>query len=967
MTARYFRRYLRGLAGLLILVPATCHTVRAAQPPPALSVSGSDKKIADGILEYCRSNPVDDTSERRRSLNEALAIYRSLNSERESLEVLRLQSSFLRITDETEAFAREVVSLGERIDTDALNRASDCLSLAIVLYYRIPYGKGTYEESDSWAQRASRLAQSGNNPKGWQLRESIFSFLAVSQGLRGNRAESVRLRREAGKYASLAGNWLLAMHNQADIAEEVLASGRLALAYTLCDETLKAIESRLSDMGWVTDWHQVEALQNLQSRMLEAQSGIAGIFSDTATSEQKLLSALRASRNSGLDRYAILENTRAEHLLRQGRVREAGAVHEFLVKVSPEYGDTMTYATTRFGYINFLKQTKRYGEALRMLDEVRNSIVSKGFLVYLDECEYRRGKILLMSGRPREALAGFQAAWNLISGYELPDAKWRISLGQSEVFQALEQPHQAYDAAVRAVREAERYLDRCAYVALSSGSPLSGYETAYQQAFEASLGVGLRSEAFRYAEKSRFRLLQEALRSGGNSSAVRLPVYDSAEFRKLREQWSSAHGALIRAHNDRGASQAMRKALQLRLDDINRALDAAHLRLALDRGAVDRVGKTSEYAQWGDLRSLAASLNATILYYVWSRDSVYLICAGPRDIRLLRLSEKPAVLEKLAGVFQRQAGSPYGELAPVNALKLYSILIAPVEREIRASRRLILLPDGPLWDVPFAALATRRNNTVRYLVQTHELVYAPSATVLRNLLRTWPGDDARSVGSKPRIAVISNPAPNPLFDGARQTGMGRIVQSQGLPELPFTATETRSIKDLYGARAVAFDGPRATVESSVTALNEYDIAHFATHAVFVPQSALNSGLILAPGKGNGRNWYLDARTIAATPIRARLVVYSACDSGRGRVAGGEGLLGLTWATFVGGARCQVASKWAVRDEAGARLMADFHRELNRTGAPAKALRAAQIKALNRPGSRPFLWAGFICIGAGTRL
>ena len=105
-------------------------------------------------------------------------------------------------------------------------------------------------------------------------------------------------------------------------------------------------------------------------------------------------------------------------------------------------------------------------------------------------------------------------------------------------------------------------------------------------------------------------------------------------------------------------------------------------------------------------------------------------------------------------------------------------------------------------------------------------------------------------------------------------------------------------------------------------------------------------------------------------LGAELVVLSACDTARGRIAGGEGVVGLSWALFAAGASTTAVSLWPVDSASTTDLMSTFHRERRQltTAAAAaptiQALRAAQLRALARPESRhPFYWAGFVVIGA----
>jgi CHAT domain-containing protein len=110
----------------------------------------------------------------------------------------------------------------------------------------------------------------------------------------------------------------------------------------------------------------------------------------------------------------------------------------------------------------------------------------------------------------------------------------------------------------------------------------------------------------------------------------------------------------------------------------------------------------------------------------------------------------------------------------------------------------------------------------------------------------------------------------------------------------------------------------------------------------------------------------------ALDLNAELVVLSGCDTARGRVGAGEGVIGLTWALFVAGSPTTVVSQWSVDSASTTRLMAEFHR-LYTSGledsrprlSKAEALRQASLELLQDSEYRhPFYWAGFVAVGDG---
>ena len=103
-------------------------------------------------------------------------------------------------------------------------------------------------------------------------------------------------------------------------------------------------------------------------------------------------------------------------------------------------------------------------------------------------------------------------------------------------------------------------------------------------------------------------------------------------------------------------------------------------------------------------------------------------------------------------------------------------------------------------------------------------------------------------------------------------------------------------------------------------------------------------------------------------FNAELVVLSSCETARGSIRRGEGVVGMAWAFLSAGARSTVVSQWKVDSTATASLMVDFYGNMFRNKARTRmtrseSLRQASLKLMKDNRYRhPFYWAGFIVIG-----
>jgi CHAT domain-containing protein len=308
------------------------------------------------------------------------------------------------------------------------------------------------------------------------------------------------------------------------------------------------------------------------------------------------------------------------------------------------------------------------------------------------------------------------------------------------------------------------------------------------------------------------------------------------------------------------------------------------------------------------------------------------------------------------------------------ASELSRMILAPAAREF-ARKRLVVVADGALQYVPFAALSVVRG---RPLVLDHEVVSLASASALAIQRQNLAN---RPLAPK-AVAVIADPVFSindaRLDPGApvKESASTRIIEhlpggpsgQLSIPRLPFTRSEADQILAVSPAgstlKAVGFNANRAIAGSSE--LSKYRYVHFATHGYLDTTRAGLSAVVLSmfDKEGKPQDGFLRTHDIYNLKLPAELVVLSACETGLGKEVTGEGLEGLTRAFMYAGARRVVVSLWNVNDKATARLMQRFYTEMLRSGkTPAAALRAAQIEMLRtRQWQSPYFWAPFVMQG-----
>jgi CHAT domain-containing protein/Tfp pilus assembly protein PilF len=377
-----------------------------------------------------------------------------------------------------------------------------------------------------------------------------------------------------------------------------------------------------------------------------------------------------------------------------------------------------------------------------------------------------------------------------------------------------------------------------------------------------------------------------------------------------------------------------------------------------------------------------------LLEYALGNDRSYVWAVTSSSMTAHELPGRGAIETVARQVYEllQQSHRPgVGAQARRATAELSRMLLGPVSKAL-GTRRLIIVPDGALQFVPFAALPNPAAEAESHpLVVGHEIVVLPSASVVAALRSPPPGrpkadrvlavladpvlerSDPRvqsgTRGESQALSVASSTAmPPDLLRSATEAGMTRFER------LRFTRQEAQTITELAGGKATLtaldFEASRATAMRSE--LGHYRLLHFASHALLNTQHPELSGIVLslvAPD-GTAQDGFLRLHDIYNMRLGAGLVVLSACQTALGREIKGEGLVGLTRGFMYAGAPRVVASLWDVRDAGTSQLMTRFYRGMLRDGLrPAAALRAAQIALLQDPAwSAPVYWAGFILQG-----
>jgi len=534
----------------------------------------------------------------------------------------------------------------------------------------------------------------------------------------------------------------------------------------------------------------------------------------------------------------------------------------------------------------------------------------------------------------------------------------RLNFQPQRLYQALgdmNRKQKQWQAAIDVYRKAiESFEERFIVLSEPTGkliSPEREWVKAYNNLTICLLMLGQTEEALKVAERAKAKTLAEIMQTGKIDLRKRMTEEERRQEEELRKQIARLNIALRSLQSQPNLDQRRLKQLQEQIAEARRAYESFRREIYLKHPdiAVLKVELPPITAE--QLAELLPDEKTALLEFVVGDDQsfVFIIVRknGQPVVTVQPIKVSYEELTKLVKSLRERLAKQ--SLKFPEATTLYDLLIAPVENVLAGKKVLCVIPDGALWELPFAAL---RDKSGKFLVERFAISYAPSLTTLSAMQRHARQQVERRKGQLLAFAY-------PSFGVSRKV---ELPLRGTFEELPQTEREAKAIAALFGKGAQVYLREQATEERFKTEAPKYRILHIATHGIFDASSPLYSGLLLAQGKVE--DGILEAWEIADMYLNAELVVLSACETARGLVKEGEGLIGFAWAIFVAGCPSSLLTQWQVADKSTAELMAAFYRNWRSQNiTKAEALQRAQLTLLrSNQWSHPFFWAPFVLIG-----
>ena len=654
---------------------------------------------------------------------------------------------------------------------------------------------------------------------------------------------------------------------------------------------------------------------------------------------------------------ATLHHDMALQYKRFGDYPRALELYQQLLKETEGYGDKGGIAMVRDQIGRIYAEQGRYEEALRYHRDALAGLEAANMKHAIGVTLNNISPVYLLQRNYTEALSVSQRSVSLAreTGRKVDLFVALTNLGYSQF--GLNQLTEARKSFSEAVSIVEDLRTQTAGGVEARQRYFEGGMRAHQGLLSVLVKDNQPADALMLAERAKARVLLDILQQGRVNIQKSMTAKEQDEERQLKSQLTQLNKQLsrVKQSDKQDAAQValvegqLEKA-RLNYEAFQNALYASHPELKTKRGEAPIIN-----AQ--ELTGLLPDSSSVLLEYVVTDEQTYLFAitkpAEKTEIQVYTVPVKRTELAKQIESYRQQLASRDLGFRS-SAAKLYELLLKPAQAQLRGKTNIVIAPDSNLWDMPFQALV---NGAGRYVIEDASITYAPSLTVLREMTKRRLNQTATH--ALETLLALGNPVAG--SETAKRDGLRDVSRDQ----LPESGEEVKALARLYGpARSKVYVGAEAREDRVKSEAGTAGILHFSTHGTLNNAAPMYSYLTLAEVGAND-DGLLEAWELMQLDLKADLAVLSACETARGRIGAGEGVIGFSWAMFIAGVPSTVVSQWKVDSASTRDLMVNFHRSLISKQTKGEALRQASLKLMRNPEtSHPFYWAGFVLVGDG---
>ena len=892
--------------------------------------------------------------EAAKALSGLALIYKEQRREAEALAAL-------------EQVLKEFISLG---DTEEIANTLNTIGT-------IHYGQGNYSAAAAAFQRSS---ETNRNVDSVRLADALYMQGEYTQALNFYKKSLERVSQTeigatvaalngAANSAYYSGNYDEALKNyQRSFASQKTQPDKLGLANVL--KGIGNVHRTRGDYGaalesYFQSLHISEGIKAPVGTTLGSIGLVRALQGDYAQAldyYSKALKEFEASSNKIemarlLSLIGNLHYTQRLYDLSLTSYRQALALREEMDDKSGQ-GDILAgIGSTLLRRSNYSDALDSFEKALGLFNSVRNQEKIADVLTRLSDAFFLQNDFA-------KALNAAESALAIAAQLDNRELMWYARMLVGKAHRKLDHEQQAYQAFTGAITIVESLR------AEASVAPVGDHNRIlpYLSAIDLLMSQHRPSEAFHYAERAKIQFLIDLLKNSNAVPQKGLSVDQRREEKRLLGEVASLEIQLERDSEQRVLSEARRADLRDRLRRGREAYADFRQKVINANPAVKIARGELAPLKLEDMPSLITDTSTALLEYTITENNTYLFVVTA-DRPPAKASQRKRPIEINLKVYpleikQHELASrvrQFHELLTSRAenfhelaRELYDLLVKPAEDQIGLKSKLIIVPDGLLWRLPFGALQPAEDH---FVVDHAQVSYAPSLTALREM-RKQRLPAARLNSS---LVASGNPELSKTFTTRFELAHAGInlEPSAGQEE------EIRRIATTYAPTASRlFAGPQASEEQIKSELSRAKIVHFAGPAILDDTSPMSSfiGLSSATSQQDG---FLQGREIMDLQSTAELVVASRAQHSAG--FNGNAAIGFSWSWFVAGTRATLLSRWKIESPPLSTFLTGFYSSIkpaNRNSVSRVRALHQSVLALRRSADyeHPYYWASFAMIG-----
>ena len=866
-----------------------------------------------------------------------------------------LGESYLRLSDPEKADSVWTISLRlAQQKNDRLEQTHSYINLS-----RAKRSKGQFEIAEVYCDSARVLAHYLRN-------RNLVSIIDKEKGnieyMRGEYDSAMAYYESAQQLASKINNERSVLECKKIISQIKFENGDFAESFKIieeCENIVKIINSKFESVDiiqrkafYYVFLNQDEYAKNLytQAHQLAADNNFTDLenhtnvrIADLALKEYKF----ELARNAYLKyiRYLEKNGTRLQEAFWTGRVATSYYI-EGMYKESKEY----------------------YHMALRKA----KSAQSKPYIAWY---RIRLADLNVIEGKLEEAIEQYKITQNFATKYNNVNMIWQIYMGLGKAYKKMNETESAKVFFLKAVRVIENSRKNLSVDDLKIGF-FSLRNEVYHQLAQQYLAEYVENKEICKADSLLFFLSMTRGRTVQDQFFHKKHRED-AEYQKVSDNLSRLQRQM-RLLNQMDMPVSRFDSLQTEIELLRYSLISQRLKQINNLSDTYEKLNQSSYSIL-NVKQRLRDLKHTLLFYYIQKDTSFVVAIDSVRLDIIGLHinvpQLQSIIDSLMAPFHhvRYGLTDSAYFRADLAHSVYQTLFEPVKDSLRSLKNVIIIPDLSTTNLPFELLLTDMpgkniyspsdtpDYSTYFLVNQFNFIYSPTLPFIFN----------RNSSSKAKtgILVLANPFSRyhtkvPNNDQLRTTG------DWNFSPLPYADYEAQQIRQTIRG-SVIYNRENATKRVLREEAEHYNLIHIATHGFVDETFDAFSGLVLAPEKNSVDDGILMGYEVSDLRLNCDLITLSACETGKGKVLSGEGLLGLPWLFLNSGANTILMTLWKTDDKFASNLTPNFYNYLiNQNYNKSSALSQAKRDIIGSTASsdqtiyyqHPFFWASFVSYG-----